>query len=330
MSKDRLNIVSVTNKNETTALANSSRKNRKEEARAKFERLWLTDPEQFDPNRNAMERERVIRTWHLIDEVLQPKDKKIADLGCGSGVFAIELAKRGGHIDAVDIASNALKIIKEKYSDKSNITTIQDYVPNTKLRDDHYDAALSTELIAYLDPEQYRLFFSELSRIIHADGHVFCSTPIDIDSDDALQRFISLAETELKVHKWIFSHHAFYIRLNQFFTAPQRFAKAGKDPEYRQHSLDKRKGISKWWFEINSAPTPAKIWSGIQFIVKPITNFLEQSHSTLILLEKICRIISSDAGISHVIFVGTRRPLVEHVKEDEIPIERKQRKQVWE
>ena len=261
MSKDRLNIVSVSADPSTSA--NSSKTNRKEEARAKFERLWLTDPEQFDPNRNAMERERVVRTWHLIDEVLQPKDKKIADLGCGSGVFSIGLAERGAHVDAVDIASNALKLIKEKYSNNnSNLTTIQDYIPNTKLRDDHYDAALSTELIAYLHPEQYRLFFSELSRIIHADGHVICSTSIDIDSDDALQRFMSLAETELKVHKWIFSHHALYIRLNRFYTAPQRFAKAGKDPEYRQQSLDKRNGIDKWWFEINSAATPARSGQG--------------------------------------------------------------------
>lgn len=326
MANNRLNIVTVTNSNE--ASASTSKINRREEARAKFEKMWLKDPKQFNPMRNAMQRERIDRTFQLINSFLDLKNKKVTDLGCGSGVLASRLAEKGAHVDAVDVASNALKLIKEK--NIPNITTIQDYVPNTKLNDDSYDLVVSTNLIAYLQQDQFRLYFSELARLVKKEGFVVCSTSLDIYSDDALHRFITLSETELKIEKWIFSYHALYIRIHSFLSAPGRFYRAHRDPECRKQELNKRHGFSKHWFVFNSSTLPAYFWSGFSYILSPLLKAFEQSRFMLLNLEKICRFVSSDAGISHAICLGIRRSLVEHTPENEIPIERKHKRQVWE
>jgi len=42
--------------------------------KAKFDRLWLNDREQFDPKRNAFERLRVERTWELLAQHIDLKN----------------------------------------------------------------------------------------------------------------------------------------------------------------------------------------------------------------------------------------------------------------
>lgn len=331
MKENRLNIVAVEHTREPVQnLQNSTSlvKKRREEAAAKFERLWRIHPEKFDPMRNCMERERIARIWTLILEYLNPNEKQVADLGCGGGVLAKRLCDAGAIVSAVDIANNALKIV-EKLNCK-NLKTIKDYVPRTLLKDDFYDLAVSTELIANLPADEFRLYFSELSRIIKPSGKVVCSTPLDISSEDALQRFAALAETEFRIEKWVFSHHLLYIRIYDFLAAPSRFVEASKDPENRQRELSERTGLSHWWFQMNSTAIPATFWRAVGLIVNPIFRLFQQSHAVMNVLEKITAAIWSDTGISHVIFIGERRPIMQTPKEEELPQERKHRKQVWE
>ena len=55
----------------------TSRSQRRQEIQAKFDHLWLTEPEQFDPNRSAMERERIERTWSLLAPQVQPQASQL-------------------------------------------------------------------------------------------------------------------------------------------------------------------------------------------------------------------------------------------------------------
>lgn len=297
MTMNKLKIIETANLS-----TQPSRRNQREETRAKFEQLWLSQPELFDPNQDVMQRERIERTWNLL--LTKPLNgKQAADLGCGKGILAKRLAEQGAKVVAVDIAPTALKQLNDK--DLPNLLPREDYVPNTLLADEEFDIVISTDLIAYLPADQFRLYFSELARIIRPNGFVVCSTAIDIDSEDALQRFLSLSETEFKIEKSIFSYHALYIRLCNMIDAPKRFVHA------------------RFPFSV--------FWKALEFIVRPLSKLLKNSRWMLLTLEKICRFISSDAGISHVIWIGSRRALVEHMPpEKEIPKERKQRRFVWE
>jgi len=294
---------------------------RKQQTQAHFEHLWKTNPEQFNPLRNVMERERLERTWNLIQSSIAIKGALVADLGYGSGILSKRLHDAGAHVHAVDIASTAL----EK---DANIETYQGCLPKTILADDTYDLVLCTDVIAYLHPNEYRLLISELARLVKPTGSVICSTSLDIETESPLSRFRSLAETEFDVTSWSLSHHSTYIRIRDFLEAPRRFCKARGNDAYRLNALEKRQGLAKWWFKWNSRAPLFFFWAILQYPIKPLTHLLRNSRWVLLKLEAFSRFLWNDSGISHAIFAAKRRPLAPTPKT--LPEERKHKKQVWE
>jgi len=326
MAENRLKIVSVENGNDSPKKPSRAPEARREEAQAKYERLWLLDPEQFNPLRDCVNRERIQRTWTAITQTGDLKEKKVADLGCGKGILTLKMRDAGAQVDALDVASNAFKQLLQK-SDLTHIKLIQDWVPKTALLDDTYDLVLSTDLIAELSPNDFRLYFSELARLIKPKGHVIVSTPLDIKAEDALERFYKLAETEFVMSTWIFSYHRLHIRMSDFFGAAKRFKRAGGNKDDRHQQLIKRKGFSHSWFKFNSQPVLASLWGIVAFILQPVNYLLDQSTGFMIFLEKVSRFVYAEAGISHAIFVGERKPII--VPEPS-PILGKEKVRKWE
>ena len=52
--------------------------------------------------------------------------------------------------------------------------------------------------------------------MVKSDGVVICSTPLDIQSDYALDSFAALAEKEFNLVDYTLSHHALQIRLSKW------------------------------------------------------------------------------------------------------------------
>jgi len=301
---------------------------KRQETQAKFDRLWLTEAKQFAPLRNCRGKERIIRTWNLIEKHTSFKGKLAVDLGCGSGVFSKKMRDAGAAVDAVDISSNALKALQSDNSER--IAAIQDFIPHTSLEDNRYDLVVSMELIGYIPSVEHRLYMSELARLVKSEGFVVCSTSLDINTQDAVQSFGSLAETEFAISEWKFSYHALQIRISNFFKAPARFAKGWQDHHYRKQQLAKRTGFDKWWYSFNSSTAIGWLWSGLQYLAFPLVYLLDNNRTLLLGLEKICRFLWTESGISHASFIGQRRPLIPPSKEELQAIEPKQKRQVWE
>lgn len=325
MQNTRLNIITGESKEKNSKEGNH-KSIRREEMRAKFERLWHLYPEQFDPRRNSMEEERIERTWHLLSEFVNPTDQLAVDLGCGMGLLSQRLTEAGANVHAVDVATTALKKAESLIPRVASVS--QDCLPKTLLKDDAYDIVLCTDVIAYLQPSEFRLFMAELSRLVRREGFVVCSTPIDFNSEDAVERFAELAETEFTVQKWVFSYHRLYIRLCALFEAPSLYVQAKSDPGYRFEQLNKRSGFGRAWFCLNSSPIPSLFWRGIQWMIHPVFQFLKHNRFLMFKLEKICHAIWDEAGISHAIFIAKRRPLT--MTPEKPPEEMKHKKQLWE
>jgi 2-polyprenyl-3-methyl-5-hydroxy-6-metoxy-1,4-benzoquinol methylase len=326
MSDNRLHIVKTDDQNPSSS--QPSKKQTKQEIQAKLERIWLTNPQQFNPERNCFEKERIKRTSDLIDSVSLSENKNAVDLGCGLGFLSRKLHSLGWRVDAVDAANNALKSMSS--FDCTGIELIQDTLPQTKLKDDHYALVLSTEVIGFLNPADYRIYFSELSRLVAKDGYVICSTLIDVDSEDGVQQFGGLVETEFQVHQWLFGYHRLWLKLKQFFNSPAHYIRASQNRDYRDVQLAKRKGFAQAWFKFNSRGFPVLFWKILNIAASPLASLLNHNRWLLLKLEKISKFVWDNGGISHVIFLGQRRHIEMPTKVELVSVERKGKHQVWE
>jgi 2-polyprenyl-3-methyl-5-hydroxy-6-metoxy-1,4-benzoquinol methylase len=260
---------------------------RKTEVEAIWERRWLLTPEAYNPLRTAEGRLRIERTWNLIKEHLTHSELACIDLGAGYGVLSKKCANEAAaKVTAVDIAEGALKRIRED----QKIHCEKQWVPYTTLPDMSYGMVIATDLIAWLSENEYRLFFSELARLVSREGKIVVSTPLDIYSLNAYQKFLLLAETEMTIEAVQKSYHALSVRFL---------------------SMLNRK---KWR----------------QRLFKPLIHWIENSDRLLHYLEQMTQFFYADQGISHVVILGKRRPLFTPLSQDKIPIERTPKKTVWE
>lgn len=322
-----LNIIE-TNENQPLPKRITTKATKRTTAKARLDRLYLTNPDQFNPLVDSIGRQRVKRTTDLIKEFLTGKEKNAADLGTGTGIFAKTLSELGIKVDAVDIATVPLKNLVEKNLD--NIVVFQDYIPHTTLDSDFYDIVLGLDVIAYLSRDEYRLFFAETSRLVTSEGLVVISTPIDIDFDDGLQNFLELVVLEFDIKKYVLSFHGFYIRILRFFEAPSIFVKASSDKVFFDQELNKRFSINKYLFKFNTSKPVSFFWSIVKFFSNPILNFLKQNRFFMIQTEKICRFFSSETSASHAIVIGTRRKLFEPEDVIQEKILPRKKEKIWE
>lgn len=288
----------------TTSLYANKRKQRRQTTCAELDRLWLLFPDHENPNRNCLQQQRIERTVELIQQYGKIDGQQIVDLGCGEGTLTRRLNDLGSQVTGVDASQKALGYVNAK--GMVNISTFVDVLPDTKLPDSMYDGVLCTDVIAELDPRDYRLFFSELARLVKPNGWIICSTPIDIYSDGAIERFSTLAETELNIVGWTMSYHRLQLHLSNFFKGPSRRYKGIYDLDYRQYCLrDRSKTENKWWGKYGRLWGP--FWGSLAFLFSPIVAWINSSQTLLLVLEKLSRILWHQRAITHALFIARRR-----------------------
>lgn len=325
MSNNRLNVTAAT---ESPPPSRSTKNFSREEKIAKLERMWLRNPEQFNPMRNAIERLRLERTLDLINKHVALNGAQAVDLGCAAGTFSRFLRDKGARVTALDAANRALKELRE--SDSHDIEPVQDCLPQTRLQDDAYDLVVATDVIAFLQPIEFRLFFAELSRLVKKEGFIVCSTPFDRRTEGGLEQFNALLETEIQVVEWIVSYHRLTLTYIFWLEGPKRYFDASQDAELRAEESSKRKGLSLWWYRIQTTQALGLVWRCLSWVGTPLASALKQSKGAVLTLEKISRFLWDEAGISHAVVIGKRRPLLLPPEPAELPRERKQKRTVWE
>lgn len=318
---NKLHITQVEKSSQSRPSPTISRGSRRQEMQATMERLWLQNPSQFDPQRDSIQRQRLKYTFDAINTAISLQGALVADLGCGAGDLTRMLRDAGATLHALDIAGNALQKLKE--NDMTRITPYQECLPNTTLKDNAYDLVLCTELIGYLHKNEYRLLLNEMARLVKNSGIVACSTAFDINTEDPLDQFASLAETEFTIDRWVLSNHRLLLKLCQFFEAPEYYIKASNN---KSNVMQKKSSLQRLF---TSVPM-VFIWKGVNLIAKPIAHSLRQSNWIRDKLEKISMALWSQLGTTHALFIGRKRPLSFPLPSKEIPKELKHKRQVWE
>lgn len=103
---------------------------------------------------------------------LLSKEIVVADIGCGRGELARELADEVKHVTLVDHILQSIN--KENCS-----YTVVDLNDKWPLPDNKYDLVYSLEVIEHI--ENPRHFFREITRIVKPDGFIFITTPNNLN-----------------------------------------------------------------------------------------------------------------------------------------------------
>ncbi len=175
------------------------------EKKALFDRLWLRSPEQFC-NNSMWGKERLKRTQLLLDTL--PSEGKVLDLGCGWGDMLTYCHERGFSVEGAEISKNAIRCLSPT---EFPIHLAQ--LPFTSLPDKQYDIILCLDTLEELEPKEYRLCFSELSRLLKPGGYLLASVNLDPHSSSPHKKFIQLAETEFDT----IEHRLSYLRFHEKF-----------------------------------------------------------------------------------------------------------------
>lgn len=267
--------------------------------REKWEQM---PPEKLNPLNSSMGKVRLERTIEVLEQEVSIKNFNIGDLGCGTGVLTGWLSKRGAKVIAVDVAENALRACEGG-------RRIQGCLPYLKLEDETFDGVVLADVIAEIDPHLYRLTLSEVARLMKKEGWLLSSTPLDLHSYDALEMFLSLIETEFAVESIKKSYHRLYIYLKRWVEAPSRFVRSGRDKEYRLKQLQKRSGLFRWWFNLNSSKPFSYFWFPLSFLLRPLQTWVGESRKFLLITERLSELLWGEGGITHVILFARKKSL---------------------
>lgn len=305
MGDERFKIVSVNEPSFGASTQKSLRRQRLQNLREKKERMWESSKEEFDPTRNALERERVERELSLISNAINLKNANILDIGCGVGSVAERLDKMGAQVVAIDIASQAVRFVNSK-----SLHAKHEALPIVDLPDDSFDGVLCLNVIAELESQDHRLSMAEMCRMMKREGYVVVSSDLDMDTMGAKDLLEELFCTEFKVIASRMSYHGFYLKFFRLLDAPEKYYRGYRSREFREIELAKREGFSKVFYRMFSSFPLSVIFGAISLVTKPFAGVLRQNRQFLLVMEKMCKMLNERRGVSHATFVGIKKPLL--------------------
>jgi len=113
----------------------------------------------FSPNLNTLQKE-VFKELARLN--IDFKDKSILDIGCGTGVWSIHLAKKARHLSALDSSKAMLEILQKDSQNAKNINIIhssfKDFAQN--FTQNQFDLAFLSMSASLADFNDYEAFLS--------------------------------------------------------------------------------------------------------------------------------------------------------------------------
>ncbi len=107
------------------------------------------------------------------------KNKKVIDLGCGSGEKDIIMAKNGHSITGIELSEKALEIAREhkKREKLDNIQFVNGSVMQMPFYDNTFDSGVMIEVLEHLDRIHIDRFFHEIKRVLKPEGQLLITVP---------------------------------------------------------------------------------------------------------------------------------------------------------
>lgn len=137
---------------------------------------------------------------------LTDQGQEVLEVGCGTGLLSIELARRGRIVTGLDVSTVALEHARRRAVDVPGANFEQigglDLGPA-----ESYDFAFSIEVLEHLHERDVPLHLSEVLRVLNPGGAYWILTPHPLGSGGVAERFGVSADAPGDVHlkEWTYT-----------------------------------------------------------------------------------------------------------------------------
>ncbi|MBU4466552.1 class I SAM-dependent methyltransferase, partial [Patescibacteria group bacterium] len=103
----------------------------------------------------------------------EPNEKKILEVGCGSGKDCIYFAEKGLNIIGLDLSSGMLEQARKNAKKKNlKIQFVQSSMSQLDFPDAYFDGIWTKAALVHIAPNDYNKVLSEFNRVLKRDGFI--------------------------------------------------------------------------------------------------------------------------------------------------------------
>jgi ubiquinone/menaquinone biosynthesis C-methylase UbiE len=121
------------------------------------------------------------------------KNKKVLEIGCGTGYFTKEIIKTGAQIIAIDISEDLLNIAKNEIKSENVEFKIENAYATT-FSENTFDIIVGSSVLHHLDIDRA---IAEIYRILKPGGSLFFTEPNMLNPQIAMQKNIPSLKRKL-------------------------------------------------------------------------------------------------------------------------------------
>ncbi len=176
-----------------------------------------------------------LRVYEVLEKLLPPVEgKRILEVGCGAGILAVELARRGAIATGIEVASRGV-LFGSRLARRMDISRASFGVADGEdlpFRDASCDLVISSEVLEhFLRPEKA---LAEMRRVLKPEGRLLITTPCAFSPSEACMAVARFFKPDLQVESETHFDKKLYFAVAQDGrpTDPRRFWRVHRRFEY--------------------------------------------------------------------------------------------------
>ncbi len=164
----------------------------------------------------------------FLEKLTRPGDA-LLEVGCGGGLLAIEMARRGRRVLGIDVSARILEQARRRAHGTPGLTFAISQGTEIPAHHRSFDFVYSVEVLEHLHAEDVAAHLREVFRVLAPGGRYWLLTPNRLDTISSAQRFgVDVAASrDIHLKEWTYAELAHQLRRAGFASlrSPWRNAK---------------------------------------------------------------------------------------------------------